>query len=101
MLKTQAGAAVNGVFVAVADRCRDERGAGWIGGSVIVGPAGYPLAGPVLSDMPAVLTADCDLSLATDKRASEHNDLLADRRPGLYWPVTKRDDGRQPRALRD
>jgi hypothetical protein len=51
--------------------------------------------------MPAVLTADCDLSLATDKRASEHNDLLADRRPGLYWPVTKRDDGRQPRALRD
>ena len=72
------------MFVAVADRCRDERGVSWISGSVIVGPDGYPLAGPVLADRPAVLTAACDLPRARDKTVSGHNDLLTDRRPELY-----------------
>ena len=83
----QASAATNGVFIAVADRCRDERGVSWVGGSLIVSPAGYPLAGPALADEPAVLTADCDLAAAADKRITTHNDLLADRRPQLYGPV--------------
>jgi predicted amidohydrolase len=84
VVKAQAAAALNGVFVAVADRCRTERGVSWISGSLIVGQDGYPLAGPVLADRPAVLTAACDLPRARDKRVSGHNDLLADRRPGLY-----------------
>jgi predicted amidohydrolase len=84
VIKAQAAAAANGVFVAVADRCRTERGVSWISGSLIVGPDGYPLAGPVLADRPAVLTAACDLSRARDKTVSGHNDLLADRRPELY-----------------
>jgi len=84
VIKAQAAAAANGVFVAVADRCRAERGVSWISGSLIVGPDGYPLAGPVLADRPAVLTAACDLSRARDKTVSGHNDLLADRRPELY-----------------
>jgi predicted amidohydrolase len=88
MVKVQANAATNGVFIAVADRCRDERGVSWVGGSVIVGPLGYPLAGPVLADQPAVLTARCELAAAADKRITARNDLLADRRPGLYGPVT-------------
>jgi 5-aminopentanamidase len=91
VVKAQAAAAANGVFVAVADRCRDERGVSWISGSLIAGPDGYPLVGPVLADRPAVLTAACDLSRARDKTVSGHNDLLADRRPELYaWAPDKR-----------
>ena len=91
VIKVQAAAATNGVFVAVADRCLVERGVSWISGSVIAGPDGYPLAGPVLADRPAVLTAACDLSRARDKSLAGHNDLLADRRPELYtWAPDKR-----------
>ena len=85
VIKAQAAAATNGVFVAVADRCQDERGVSWISGSLIVGPDGYPLAGPVLANRPAVLTAACDLPRARDKAIpGSDNDLLADRRPDLY-----------------
>ncbi len=87
VIKAQAAAATNGVFVAVADRCQAERGVSWIGGSVITGPDGYPLAGPVLADRPEVLTATCDLPSARDKALAGDNDLLADRRPGLYTPA--------------
>ena len=91
VVKAQAAAAANGVFVAVADRCRDERGVSWISGSLIASPEGYMLAGPVLADRPAVLTAACDLPRARDKRVSGRNDLLADRRPELYaWAPDKR-----------
>jgi 5-aminopentanamidase len=84
VIKAQAAAAANGVFVAVADRCRTERGVSWISGSVIVGPEGYPLAGPVLADRPTVLSVACELPRARDKSLSGNNDLLADRRPELY-----------------
>jgi 5-aminopentanamidase len=84
VIKAQAAAATNGVFVAVADRCRTERGVSWISGSLIVGPDGYPLAGPVLADQPTVLTAACDLPRARDKKLAGANDLLGDRRPELY-----------------
>jgi predicted amidohydrolase len=84
VVKAQAGASVNGVFIAVADRCGDERGVSWIGGSLIAGPDGYPLAGPAEPGQPAVLSVDCDLAQARDKRINENNDLLADRRADLY-----------------
>jgi 5-aminopentanamidase len=84
VVKAQAAAATNGIFVAVADRCQDERGVSWISGSLIVGPDGYPLAGPVLEDRPAVLTVACELRKARDKSLDGDNDLLADRRPALY-----------------
>jgi predicted amidohydrolase len=84
VVKAQAGASVNGVFIAVADRCGDERGVSWIGGSLIAGPDGYPLAGPADAGQPAVLSVDCDLAQARDKRINENNDLLADRRADLY-----------------
>ncbi|HEY2266682.1 MAG TPA: nitrilase-related carbon-nitrogen hydrolase, partial [Streptosporangiaceae bacterium] len=91
VVKAQAAAAANGVFVAVADRCRTERGVSWISGSLIANPEGYTLAGPVLADRPAVLTAACDLPRARDKHVSGRNDLLADRRPELYaWSPDKR-----------
>ncbi|HEY0716112.1 MAG TPA: nitrilase-related carbon-nitrogen hydrolase [Streptosporangiaceae bacterium] len=84
VIKVQAAASVNGVYVVVADRCGRERGVDWISGTVIVGPDGYPLAGPVLAGRPAVLVAGCDLAAARDKRINSRNDLLADRRPELY-----------------
>ena len=84
VIKAQAAAATSGVFVAVADRCGVERGVSWISGSLIVGPDGYPLAGPVLADQPAVLTAVCELPRARDKKLAGDNDLLGDRRPELY-----------------
>ncbi len=84
VVKAQAGASVNGVFIAVADRCGDERGVSWIGGSLIAGPEGYPLAGPASAGQPTVLTVDCDLAQARDKRINANNDLLADRRADLY-----------------
>ena len=86
VIKAQAAAATNGIFVAVADRCQVERGVSWISGSLIAGPDGYPLAGPVLDDRPAVLTIACDLQKARDKSLDGDNDLLADRRPALYVP---------------
>jgi 5-aminopentanamidase len=86
----QAAAGHNGVFVAVADRCATERGVAWLSGSMILGRNGFPLAGPVLADEPAVLTADCDLPRARDKRTSPNNDLFADRRPDLYAPDAAR-----------
>ncbi len=89
VVKAQAAAASNGVFVAVCDRCGVERGVPWISGSLIASPEGYLLAGPVLADRPVVLTADCDLPRARNKRVSENNDLLADRRPELYAGIQK------------
>jgi 5-aminopentanamidase len=84
VVKARANAAVNGMFVAAADRCQAERGVDWVSGSLIASPDGATLAGPVLADRPAVLAAECDLALARDKRVSERNDLLGDRRPELY-----------------
>jgi predicted amidohydrolase/dienelactone hydrolase len=87
VVKAQAAAATNGVFVAVADRCQDERGVSWISGSLIADPEGYPLAGPVLADHPELLIAACDLPRARDKALAGDNDLFADRRPALYTPA--------------
>jgi len=95
VLEARADAAANGVFVAVADRCRRERGVDWTGGSVIVSPNGRPLAGPVLADRSAVLTAACDLPRARDKSLGGDTDRLADRRPRLYTRVTAHQGQRQ------
>jgi predicted amidohydrolase len=84
VVNVQAAAYVNGIFATVADRCGTERGVRWVGGSVIVGPDGYPLAGPVLANRPTVLTADCDVRLARDKTVGPRNDIHADRRTDLY-----------------
>ena len=53
----------------------------------VMGSPSYPVAGPVTGDQEAVLTAPCDLARARDKKISEHNDVLADRRPPLYRAV--------------
>jgi 5-aminopentanamidase len=84
IVKVQADAATNRMFIAACDRCGSERGVDWVAGTVIVGPDGYPLAGPVCADQPTTIMVECVLTQARDKRTSERNDPLADRRPELY-----------------
>jgi predicted amidohydrolase len=83
VVRAQAAAAVNRMYVAACDRVGPERGVDWVGGSVIIDPDGWPLTGPA-DDGAAIIMAACHLETATDKTISEHNDVLGDRRPALY-----------------
>lgn len=80
----QTAAFANRMFIAAACRVGEERGVSWVGGSLIAGPDGYPLAGPAGDRDPELLVADCDLSRARDKATSPRNDAHRDRRPELY-----------------
>jgi 5-aminopentanamidase len=84
VLNVQGAAFANRMFVAAACRVGPERGVSWVGGSLIAGPDGYPLAGPAGAEDPELLIADCDLSRARDKATSARNDPHRDRRPALY-----------------
>lgn len=89
-VNVQAAAFANRMFIAAACRCGTERGVKWVGGSIITGHDGYPLAGPASMTSEAggaaseILVADCDLSLARSKATGPRNDSHADRRPELY-----------------
>jgi predicted amidohydrolase len=87
VVRVQASASVNRMFIAVADRVGRERGVDWVGGSVIVDPAGFPVAGPAGDEETVTVLASCELAQAREKRISPHNDVLADRRPELYARV--------------
>jgi 5-aminopentanamidase len=91
VVRAQAAAGINRMFVAVCDRARAERGVDWVGGSVIIDPDGWPLAGPHPGDNEVTIAADCNLASANDKRISARNDVLTDRRPSLYGAVTRED----------
>ncbi|HJS93872.1 MAG TPA: nitrilase-related carbon-nitrogen hydrolase [Solirubrobacteraceae bacterium] len=84
VVRVQAGASSNRMFIAACDRCGTERGVEWVSGTAIVCPDGFPLAGPVCADEPTTIVARCALQQARDKRTSERNDVFADRRPELY-----------------
>jgi 5-aminopentanamidase len=87
VVRVQADAAVNRMFVAACDRVGNERGVAWVGGSVIVDADGWPLAGGSAAVTPATLLAECDLGAALDKAVSPNNDVFGDRRPELYGGV--------------
>jgi 5-aminopentanamidase len=84
VVNIQAAAYANRMFVAAACRCGAERGVSWVGGSLVAGPDGYPLAGPASADDAEVITADCDLAQARSKANGPRNDVHADRRLDLY-----------------
>jgi 5-aminopentanamidase len=86
VVRAQAVAATNRMFVAACDRVGPERGVDWVGGSVIVGCDGFPLAGPARAGDTVTLAAALELEDARDKRLTEYNDVFADRRPELYDP---------------
>ncbi|MEB3034809.1 nitrilase family protein [[Mycobacterium] nativiensis] len=85
---TITAAHVNNVFIATADRIGEERGARFMGNSLITGTNGWPIdriAGP---DEDTIIYADVDL---TATRAApiwnQLNDLHRDRRTDLYDPI--------------
>ena len=77
-------AAVNRMFIAVCDRVGTERGQEWVGGSAIIDPDGWPLAGAQASASTDLLLASCVLAQADDKGLGGLSDALGDRRPDLY-----------------
>jgi 5-aminopentanamidase len=89
-VNVQAASFANRMFIAAACRCGTERGVNWVGGSIITGVDGYPLAGPASTTSEAglagseILLADCDLAQARSKATGPRNDSHADRRPELY-----------------
>jgi len=87
VVRVQASASVNRMFIAIADRVGRERGVDWVGGSVIVDPGGFPVAGPAGDEETVTVLASCELAQAREKRISPHNDVLTDRRPELYGPI--------------
>jgi len=82
-----AAAAANGVAMACADRVGTERGVSFLGASIIIGPDGWPVAGPASPDRPELLIADIDLAgVEQARRRTPRNHLLEDRRPDVYGP---------------
>lgn len=90
VLRAQAGAGMNRMFIAVCDRVGTERGIEWVGGSVVIDPDGWPLAGGTPSSEPVIILAECDLPQAADKGVGGLSDIHADRRPELYAGVIRR-----------
>jgi N-carbamoylputrescine amidase len=79
------GAHSNSMFVAAADRVGVERGQPFLGNSLIVSQAGWPMAGPASPDREEMLIADLNLADARRKRnLNEFNQLLRDRRTDTY-----------------
>ena len=89
IVRVQADAAVNRMFIAACDRTGTERGVDWVGGTVIVDADGWPLAEATGAAGPVTITADCRLDSALDKATGARNDVHADRRPGLYRRVSE------------
>jgi 5-aminopentanamidase len=103
VVRVQADASVNRMFIAVCDRTGEERGIPWVGGSVIVDADGWPLAatpqaaGPSPAGRPPAagtggpitIAAACRLGDALDKTTGPVNNVHADRRPGLYRRVAE------------
>ncbi|GAA1212020.1 nitrilase family protein [Rhodoglobus aureus] len=92
VVKVQAAAATNRMFVAATDRAGRERGQDWLGGSVIVDADGFPLTTLGLG-VAGLHIAHVDLSDARNKTISELNDVHADRRPELYFKAERRAHG--------
>jgi predicted amidohydrolase len=89
IVRVQANAAVNRMFIAACDRTGEERGVAWVEGSVIVDADGWPLAGAALAAGPITISAECRLDHALDKAISPINNVHADRRPELYGGIAQ------------
>jgi predicted amidohydrolase len=80
-----AAAATNRVYVVQCDRTGDERGVRWVGASAIIDPEGRLLATADHDGAAGqLLVAEVEPGMAADKRVGDRNDVLSDRRPGLY-----------------
>jgi predicted amidohydrolase len=89
IVRVQADAAVNRMFIAACDRTGEERGVEWVGGSVIVDTDGWPLACAAPAAGPTIIAAECRLDDALNKAISPISNVHADRRPELYGRLAK------------
>jgi len=86
-----ATAGQNGVAIACADRVGVEREVRFIGASIIVGPDGWPAAGPASASDAELLVAEVDMDdISAMRRSTPRNHLLNDRRPDAYSVRTTR-----------
>jgi len=86
-------AAENGIFLVAANRIGEERGARFLGHSLIIGPDGDVLA-QAGGEEETILYADIDPSLSDQKQrvfiVGEYElDIFNDRRPKLYGEITR------------
>ncbi|QRF62418.1 nitrilase family protein [Variovorax sp. UC122_21] len=92
---TITAAHANNVFIAAADRVGQERGAGFMGNSLITSTNGWPvgkIAGP---EEETILYADIDLGAARLAPIwNQNNDLHRDRRTDLYDQLLGYEGGR-------
>lgn len=93
VVRVQTAAATNRMFVAACDRVGNERGVDWVGGSMIAGCDGFPLAGPASACDIVTLFAALELKDARNKRLGERNDVFGDRRPELYGEIASASTG--------
>jgi predicted amidohydrolase len=101
-IMAMAAAAANGTAVACADRVGEERGVTFLGASIIVGPDGWPLAGPASPDREELLVADVDLAAVERSRwRTPRNHLLRDRRPAVYASEPPPEVSGRPSAVGD
>jgi predicted amidohydrolase len=85
-----AGAHVNSLVVAAADRVGTERGQLFLGRSLIVGHTGWPLAGPASPDREEIIHAEADLAERRRRhRWNAFNDPIENRRTDLYGDLSK------------
>ena len=85
-----AGAHVNSLVVAAADRVGTERGQLFLGRSLIVGHTGWPLAGPASPDREEIIHAEVDLvERRRPWRWNAFNDPIENRRIDLYGDLSK------------
>lgn len=74
----------NCMFVVCADRVGYERGVTFPGLSLIVGPTGWPSAGPASTEKEEILYHTCNLSDARKYNWAPHTVLFRDRRTDYY-----------------
>lgn len=85
---TMTAAHANGIFIAAADRIGTERGAGFMGNSLIAGTNGWPIGRIAGPDEDTILYADVDIGAARSAPIwTPLNDLHRDRRTDLYDPL--------------
>lgn len=80
-------AMLNRVFVVTANRIGSERGLAFTGRSFVADPRGEVLA-EAPADAPETRVVEIDPTLARDKTVTPRNDLLGDRRPEWYGPIS-------------
>lgn len=78
----------NRIFTATANRIGEERGVVFSGMSQVTSPTGKCLI-RMNSTETGLGVADINPKEAENKMITRRNDLLADRRPKMYWRLTK------------